>query len=291
VLNLANPFPIGQPFTDKQGNVTAPFVNWANELDTMIKNGIVQVVDFPLSTGLTTLSPGLLGLSRPPFGVVVIILEQPGGGTIAWSSEFLGAATNISTVAGVDSAFLFVPLGNQWLMVATSAGTYASDIKDLQALVSALDIPAAAISGASGTDPVGNVFGNGLLAVLGAVSIPTFGFPGAYSSVALTGQTATIAAVNIQHAAAILPAGRYLVTVTAIVTATGVGNLTVTLAWNDGTAAESITLGPSSMATSPARLMNVSHAVLDGVHNLTYATTVSPTGGTYSLWIDVVRLS
>jgi len=117
------------------------------------------------------------------------------------------------------------------------------------------------------------------------------GFPGAYASVALSGQTASSGPTNIQHASAILPAGRYLIMVTAIVTATGTNNLTVTVAWNDGTAAESVTLGPSGMGTSPGRLEAVQHAVLNGSTNLTYQITISGgSGGTAKVWIDVVRL-
>ena len=145
-------------------------------------------------------------------------------------------------------------------------------------------------AGASGTDPVGNVFSGGIVTTVGS-SGASSGFPGSYASVTLTGQTSSVGATNIQHGGAALPAGRYIFMISSIFTATGTNNFTLVLNWNDGTAAESMQLGPQVMSSSPNRLTQMQYAITNGT-NLTYTITISGgAGGTASVWIDVLRIA
>jgi hypothetical protein len=143
-------------------------------------------------------------------------------------------------------------------------------------------------SGTIGTLPVFDTLVIGDIPSLSSLYAAA-GFPATYANLIATGQTAAIGG-NLRHASAVLPAGHYLLAMTSIITATGSGNLTVTVTWNDGTATETVQMGPSTMSASPGRLETVTHIVADGAHDLAYATTVSAGGGTYSLWIDVLRL-
>jgi hypothetical protein len=117
----------------------------------------------------------------------------------------------------------------------------------------------------------------------------TLGFPGAYASVALTGQSAPITTTNIRHSVgSTMPAGRYWIMVYAETTTTGTGNLTLTIGWHTPAAAKTEVLGPQGMTPVGAGFTLGFEAVTDGVNELTYAMADSGTG-TYSLYIDVQR--
>ena len=168
------------------------------------------------------------------------------------------------------------------------------------ALVFPETVPSATLSASGGTLTIGaggsngninlNPSGSGVVLVNG-VGLPVSGFPGDYASVTLTGQTSSSGPTNIRHGGSVLPAGRYLLGMTAVNTATGTNNLTATLNWNDGAGTETMQLGPQGMGSSPARLEALQHAILNGSTDLTYTIAISGgSGGTASVWVDVTRL-
>jgi hypothetical protein len=118
----------------------------------------------------------------------------------------------------------------------------------------------------------------------------TTGFPGSYASVAVTGQTSAISATNIQHASAVLPAGRYLISIYLSCTVSGTGSVSVMTIWHDLASAQSDTVGPVSMAVQGNKARLITEVICDGLNNLTFSTTYTATG-TYDLWIDVLRLA
>lgn len=114
------------------------------------------------------------------------------------------------------------------------------------------------------------------------------GFPGVYASVSLTGQTGNLAA-NIQHAGSVLPVGMYRVAVYVTCTTIGAGSITVTLSWDDGTGSRTDSLGTTALNSLGRRFTWNLPYRLNGVTDLSY--TATGTGGTYSIYIAVERLS
>lgn len=115
-----NPFPIPNPFLDASGNVTAPYVNWANQLQTQIAAaGGAQVFAYQLGAGANALDVATLGLpDAGSAGEIIAILLQPGDGTITWSTEFSGTVVGIDQDAGTFSVFRFAAYAGQWVMTA-----------------------------------------------------------------------------------------------------------------------------------------------------------------------------
>jgi hypothetical protein len=118
------------------------------------------------------------------------------------------------------------------------------------------------------------------------------GFPGSYSSFSVTGKTAAIATSNLRHGGVVLPAGDYLVAFYLLCSVIGTNNVQVTIGWDDGAAAQTDPSGIQGLITLGRALVWNEFYHLDGVHDLTYAVAYSGgTGGTYALYINVLRLS
>ena len=120
-MTTPNPLPIPGLLVDGQGNLTTPFVNYFNTTSEQIAALTPTVVSYELGAGLNTLTPVELGLPDPPSGLLILLLLQPGGSTIAWSSDFFGTPpTGISSTAGTVSAFLFIGVDGAWVLIASS---------------------------------------------------------------------------------------------------------------------------------------------------------------------------
>lgn len=143
-------------------------------------------------------------------------------------------------------------------------------------------------TGTTAFNGTGAITMNGLVSKYNNISTAGIGLVANYASVASTGQTASIGTTNLQCGGAVCAAGKYRVTVYDVVTATGTGTLTSTIAYNDGTAARTQT--SSGVSTTATNFEQVSYVLrADGVNNITYATTLS-VSGTYSIYVDLERL-
>jgi hypothetical protein len=128
----------------------------------------------------------------------------------------------------------------------------------------------------------------GLFTRYGTIATLGRGIPAIYAAVASTGQTASIAATNLQCGAAVCAAGLYRVHVYTVVTTTGTGTLTTTIGWTDPGQAQTITSG--GIATTAKNFEQLDYVIrADGVANITYATTLS-VSGTYAIYVTLERL-
>lgn len=299
--STANPVPRRQKFLDDNGNTSRIWIDFLNNLSET--DVVVQRVT---TEGQTIYAPMV---AKDGLTLVYFVTIGPSMDTVAWDTlgdptgagAFVNAPAIPTNVGGATYAVVF--FGNSddgkwyWDSLVQSPG-FVSPMTTLgDTLYGATAGAATRLAGNTTVTPKALMqTGTGTISAAPAWVDPTticaaIGFPGAYASVALTGQTTSSGPTNIRHGGAVLPAGRYLLMVTAIVTATGTNNLTVTLAWNDGTAAESVALGPSGMGTSPGRLEIVQHVILNGSTDLTYTVTISGgAGGTASVWADVMRV-
>lgn len=128
----------------------------------------------------------------------------------------------------------------------------------------------------------------GLAATYNNIATAGNGVSSVYAAVATTGLTASVGTANLQCGGAICSAGTYRVTVYDEVTTVGTGTITSTIGWQDDAAARTVT--STGVATTATNFEQVTYYVrADGVHNLTYATTLS-VSGTYGVYVTLERL-
>ena len=131
----------------------------------------------------------------------------------------------------------------------------------------------------------------GIPTIYGGITVEGRGLVAIHDAVSLTGQTANIAATNFTNAgtAGVYRISYYLLDTTNDVTA---GTLTVTIAWNDGTAAQTITSASINLAVAASFTQGTIYVRL-GSGNITYASTITGIFGTaqYSLYMNAERLS
>ena len=131
----------------------------------------------------------------------------------------------------------------------------------------------------------------GKVKVYNNIATEGYGVAAIVDNVELTAQTANITATNFSNAgtAGLYRINYYLLDTTADVTA---GTLTVTIAWNDGTSAQTLTSASVNLATAGSFTQGVIYVRL-GSGNVTYATTVTGIFGTaqYSLYMNAERLN
>jgi hypothetical protein len=177
--------------------------------------------------------------------------------------------------------------------ILTSSSTSANYIRAGGSTINVGDDKAYTINVNSSTGST-NLQGSGGVAITGLttkynnVSTAGIGTPPVYASAAQTGQTASIAATNLQCGGAVCPAGLYRVHVYTVVTTTGTGTLTTTIGWTDPGQAQTIT--SAGVATTAKNFEQLDYVIrADGVANITYATTLS-VSGTYAIYVTLERL-
>jgi hypothetical protein len=126
---------------------------------------------------------------------------------------------------------------------------------------------------------------NGLFTTYGQKGTAGEGVSAIFASVATTGATTTQSG-TLRVGGAVAPAGTYRVsTYMVVTTANTLGNLDVSIGWNDGTAARTATNGtngqPTDISTGATNFAQGSTIVVaNGVNDITYAFTVTQTTGT-----------
>lgn len=125
----------------------------------------------------------------------------------------------------------------------------------------------------------------------------TFGLPVIQrnDSIALTGQTITIAATPLHVGGATAPAGLYRVSYYIYTTTAGsAGTATITFAWNDGTTARTkVSISISLNTTGPTGFDEGAHTVrADGANDITVAVTVAGAVGSpiFAIYATLERL-
>jgi hypothetical protein len=110
-----------------------------------------------------------------------------------------------------------------------------------------------------------------------------------YASVALTNQSASIGATNLQVGGAVAPVGQYRVSWHTATRTAGAGSVLVTLGWNDGISAKTIT-GTINLTAGAFQTIITPIIHADGTNNITYATTYAATGA-YDIYVTLERLA
>lgn len=136
---------------------------------------------------------------------------------------------------------------------------------------------------------------NGTVSKYNGATTVGMGVPPIYASVSLTGQTGSIGATNLQVGGAVAPAGFYRISwYGKCTTASGSDTLTVTITYNDGTAARTQAFAFLLSTTVGSGVQQISFVFqTDGATNIQYSTTRSGATGSpqYALSITLERLA
>jgi hypothetical protein len=214
-----------------------------------------------------------LGIGTPPvsqrgidFGGTITAVANEARGIRVGNSLTLAASADSDLLAGilvnpVFDAGAFAGVTKYGIYASTTEPNYfAGDL----------------ILGAKAT-----TYNNAATAGIGAVPV--------YASVALTNQSASIGATNLQVGGAVAPVGQYRVSWHTATRTAGAGSVLVTVGWNDGISAKTLT-GTINLTAGAFQTIITPIIHADGTNNITYATTYAATGA-YDIYVTLERLA
>jgi hypothetical protein len=236
-------------------------------------NGATSPVTAVTIDGLGVEIADTLGIGTPPvsqrgidFGGTITAVANEARGIRVGNSLTLAASADSDLLAGilvnpVFDAGAFAGVTKYGIYASTTEPNYfAGDL----------------ILGAKAT-----TYNNAVTEGIGAVPV--------YASVALTNQSASIGATNLQVGGAVAPVGQYRVSWHTATRTAGAGSVLVTLGWNDGISAKTIT-GTINLTAGAFQTIITPIIHADGTNNITYATTYAATGA-YDIYVTLERLA